>query len=210
VKYPRTKHLPWSDSITKDDDSLVDDSQFHRLNVVVSEKLDGENSSIYSNGYFHARSINGNEHPSQGWIKSFLQNFVYNIPEGWRICGENLYAEHSIHYDNLPTYFMVFSIWNEKNECLSWDETEEYCHLLGLQHVPVLYKGLYNKDAIHNAFLNLDHIAEGYVVRTVNGFHYTDFQKCIAKYVRPNHVAETQHNWRMRWDSSKINKLKMT
>ena len=30
---------------------------------------------------------------------------------------------HSIAYDALPAHFLVFSIWNERNECLSWDET---------------------------------------------------------------------------------------
>ncbi len=69
----------------------------------------------------------------------------YRIPEGWRICGENVYACHSIHYIALTSYFYVFSIWNEKNECLSWDATVAWCKKLGLAHVPLLYRGPYNE-----------------------------------------------------------------
>lgn len=208
IKYPRTKHLPWSESIGDDDDALDSDELFKGRHVVVTEKMDGENATIYSNGYFHARSVNGNEHPSQSWIKGNLHNWCYDIPEGWRICGENLYAEHSIYYEDLASYFMVFSIWNEKNVCLSWNETVEYCQLLGLTHVPVLFTGIYNKQAIHDAFISLQGVKEGYVVRTSGEFRYQDFQQNIAKYVRANHITEGRHNWRMSWDSRKINKVK--
>ena len=36
---------------------------------------------------------------------------------------------------------------------------------------------------------------EGYVVRTVSGFSYGDFRKCVAKWVRKGHVTTTNH-WR--------------
>ncbi|MEL7307213.1 MAG: RNA ligase family protein, partial [Pseudomonadota bacterium] len=42
------------------------------------------------------------------------------------MCGENLYARHSISYNNLPSYFMAFSVWNELNQCLSWQDTKQF------------------------------------------------------------------------------------
>lgn len=209
VKYPRTKHFPWSDSISKDDDVIKDMSIFDCEEVIVTEKKDGENATIYSDGYFHARSVSGNDHPSQSWIKNYMQNFCYDIPKGWRICGENLYARHSIKYTDLKSYFYVFSIWNEKNECIKWDEMVEYCDLLSLMHVPVLWRGVFDKQKIHDEFLKLqvDKEIEGYVVRKEEKFHYSDFQNSMAKYVRENHITEERHNWRMRWNSSDINKI---
>lgn len=208
VKYPRTKHVPWSDSVNKDDDVIKDISIFDGQDVVVTEKMDGENSTIYSDGYFHARSVNGNEHPSQSWIKNNLQHWAYSIPEGWRVCGENLYATHSIEYTNLKDYFQCFSIWNELNECLSWDETVTWCELLEINHVPVLYRGEFDSDKIHSIYNSLKRVSEGYVIRFDRKYHYTDFANSVVKYVRPNHIVDTRHNWRMNWDSRKINKVK--
>lgn len=208
IKYPRTLHLSWSESISKDDNALSSDDQFIGKEVVVTEKMDGENATIYSNGYFHARSISGNDHPSQSWIKSYLQNWSYNIPEGWRVCGENLYATHSIKYEGLKTFFMAFSIWRNGNECLSWDDTVEWANLLDLTLVPVLYRGVYNKKLIQEAFSKLGTQShEGYVIRNVCGFSYSQFNINVAKYVRKNHIVEERHNWKMCWDSSKTNSV---
>ena len=71
----------------------------------------------------HARSLETDFHESRTWVRALWGNIKHEIQDGWRICGENMFAEHSIHYNNLETYFYVFSIWNETNDCLSWDET---------------------------------------------------------------------------------------
>lgn len=99
IKYSRTYHVLWSDGISMEE-------LFCDREVVVTEKMDGENSTIYSNGYFHARSISGNTHKSQDWLKKYLQNWYYLLPEGWRVCGENCYALHSIYYE-IENYFNV-------------------------------------------------------------------------------------------------------
>ncbi len=118
IKYPRTPHLPWSLGATNDDVKQRDLSHFVGKQVVVTEKMDGENTTLY-NDYIHARSIDSRFHPSRAWVKALQVQVGYKIPIRWRICGENLYARHSISYNNLPSYFMAFSVWNELNQCLS-------------------------------------------------------------------------------------------
>lgn len=114
VKYKRTMHLPWSDGVNDDDRVMRDTSIFHGKRVVVTEKMDGENTTIY-NDYFHARSVDGRHHYTRNWVKSFAMNYISpSLPKGWRMCGENLFALHSIKYENLNSYFLCFSIWNEK------------------------------------------------------------------------------------------------
>jgi hypothetical protein len=75
---------------------------------------------------------------------------------------------------------------------LSWDDTWEWCKLLGLKTVPVMYRGEFDIDKIHNFFLECQEKSEdemeGYVVRVVDSFAYGDFRNSIAKWVRPNHV----------------------
>jgi hypothetical protein len=56
IKYPRTPHLPWSPGATSDDIYQGNTSYFENKVVVVTEKMDGENTSIYRD-FVHARSI---------------------------------------------------------------------------------------------------------------------------------------------------------
>jgi hypothetical protein len=145
---------------------------------------------MYSDG-LHARSIDSRNHPSRDWVKNLQGRIGYMIPEGWRICGENLFAKHSIKYDNLLSYFYVFSIWNEKNVCLPWDATVEWCQLLDLQHVPVLWRGKFNVTTVQGCYKPGQ---EGYVVRVADEFKYGEFRKSVAKYVRASHV-QTHGHW---------------
>lgn len=191
VKYPRTNHVPWSPGMNEDDRILRDMSYFAGKEVVVTEKMDGENTSIYSD-YIHARSLDGRNHPSRNWVKNFWSGIAQDIPERWRVCGENLFAKHSIGYDDLETYFYGFSIWNESNICLPWDETLEWFKLLNITPVPVLYLGEYNEKFIKNIELPWD-THEGYVIRTADEFSFADFKKSVAKCVRQGHIQTTKH-----------------
>lgn len=212
-KYPRTKHLPFSPGATSDDKILKDTSCFNGKTMVITEKMDGENSTL-GRDYYHARSLDSKDHPSRSWIKQFHASIKNDIPEGYRICGENLYAKHSIGYDNLKSYFYCFSIWDDTNYCLSWKDTVEFCQLLGIEYVPVLRDEFMWTEWImklnlmeKNEWTGLNpETMEGYVVRNADGFHYKDFGDNVAKWVRPNHVTSDSH-----WMHSKVipNKLKV-
>lgn len=191
IKYPRTFHLPWSEGCTSDDKKLDNINNFAGKDVVVTEKMDGENTTIYKD-YCHARSIDSKSHWTRSWVKALQSEIGWEIPDGWRICGENLYGEHSIKYDSLSSFFNVFSIWNEKNECLSWEDTSDLSSLLKLDLVPVLYRGIFNEDLIKGISLD-ENKQEGYVVRLDESFDYSDFSKSVAKYVRKNHVQTDVH-----------------
>lgn len=195
VKYPRTHHLPWSPGITDDDRVMKDLSKFDSVEVVVTAKMDGESTSMYRD-YIHARSVDGRSHPSRDWVKTFWSRMSYEIPEDWRVCGENLYAKHSIEYDSLESYFQGFSIWNERNECLSWDDTLEWFELLGITPVPVLYRGVFDEAKIKALWDKSKwDTDEGYVVRTAGSFSFGEFRTHVGKFVRPNHVQPSAHHW---------------
>lgn len=193
VKYPRTHHLQWSPGVN-DDDRVIDSMDaFIGKRVIVTEKKDGENTSLY-NDYTHARSVDGRSHPSRSWVKQFWSGISADIPPGWRICGENLYAKHSIAYEALPSYFMGFSIWNEKNVCLDWDDTLEWFELLGITPVPVLYDGIYDESAIKSLWSDKDwDTREGYVLRVAGTISYAEFRTNVAKFVRPGHNMTVKH-----------------
>ncbi len=194
IKYPRTYHLPTSPGCTDDDRKLENTLHFQGKRVVITEKRDGENTSIYLD-YVHARSISADNHPTKDWIKNFQAKIGWQLPDGWRICGENLWAQHSISYSNLTSFFEVFSIWDETNYCLGWDATIEWCELLELVHVPVLYDGIWSDDLIERFIPKDTNVQEGFVVRLAEAFHYAKFRLSVAKWVRPDHV-KTSHNWK--------------
>ena len=193
VKYPRTYHLPWSHAYRDDRSMALDDvaRAFEGKDVVVTEKMDGENTTLYSDK-IHSRAIDGAHHPSQGWVKNFWSTIAHDIPHGWRVCGENLYARHSISYDDLPSYFLGFSIWDWLT-CLSWDETVEWFDLLGVTPVPVLYEGIWDEALIRGLTEESDRV-EGYVVRLRSSFSYRDFRTSVAKFVRNDHLR-TPERW---------------
>jgi hypothetical protein len=64
VKYPRTPHLPWSPGRSEDDIALDSIEHLeHSEDIVVTEKLDGENTTLYHD-YLHARVwIQNHIHP---------------------------------------------------------------------------------------------------------------------------------------------------
>lgn len=197
VKYPRTYHLPYSPGATSDDKVMSNLSVFESIGnssgIVITEKMDGENTSMYRN-YIHARSIEDSNHVSRAWVKSLHGRIKHNIPDGWRLCGENVFAKHSLRYDDLNSYFLLFSIWNENNICLSWSETEEWASLLELEMVPVLYKGLYKDFNYLNLINSLNfNKQEGFVLRIAESFSYKDFKTHVAKYVRKGHIETSEH-----------------
>lgn len=192
VKYPRTYHLPWSPGLTDDDRVMPDTSQLENSQIVVTLKMDGEQTTIYSDGFSHARSIDSGSHPSRDWVKALAGQVGPQLPTGWRICGENLWAKHSILYHGLPSYFLVFSIWNGLT-CLSWYETEEWAHLLDLHTVQRLQGESFNTlPSLGPAVASQGQ--EGYVVRVADSFHYRDFRTKVGKYVRAQHV-HTHGHW---------------
>lgn len=205
-KYPRTYHLPYSLSVSEDDVQNLTDEHFYGKEVVVTEKLDGENTTMYWN-HIHARSIDSKNHPSRNWVKTFWNGINNDIPKTFRVCGENLFAKHSIFYNQLTTYFYVFGIY-EGEKCLSWEDTKEWCGILNLEHVPVLYEGLYEREMVKNCYTKISKLGgeqEGFVVRVKDSFEYNQFKTHCNKFVRKNHVTTSDH-----WMHQKVimNKLK--
>ena len=105
----------------------------------------------------------------------------------------------------MKSYFYVFGIYQEVDldlVCLSWADTEMWCSLLGLEHVPVIYQGTYRAFDQKKHIKTLDlSIHEGYVIRNTDRFLEKDFDKNVAKWVRANHVQTDEH-----WMSKKVEK----
>jgi RNA ligase len=195
TKYPRSMHFSFSPGLQNDDRMLENGTAgWEGTEVVITEKMDGSNCTWYCDG-LHGRSLDIDSHPQWDKIKAMHAEIAHSIPPGWRISGENMTAVHSIKYVDLPSIFLVYSIW-DNDICLSWKETVEWCALLNLAHVPVLYLGKYSDDVCKKlcGMLNVER-QEGLVVRPAGRFHFSDFPILVAKWVRENHIRSNSDHW---------------
>lgn len=201
MKYPRTFHLPFSPGVYRDDKVQYDLRQLLGQKLVYTEKMDGICTTMTSDECFD-RSPDSKPDKFNSYVRGLWGSIKYRIPKGMRICGENVYAKHSIHYTNLPDYFLVFNIWQD-DICLSWEDTERICKEFGLCTVPILVYDIphIEKNTLFNTLENFGKERidttkqEGFVVRPTRLIHKNDFPFCVLKWVRDGHVQTDQH-WR--------------
>lgn len=216
IKYPCTSYLPNSE--TMGNPMLFDIENPHGTpyladsEVVITIKMDGSNACLRHDKVV-ARNGSSADHKSFDMIKSMHSKMQHLIPENLQIFGEWLYAKHSIHYNDLTSYFQVFGVYNcDTRHFLDWLSTEKIASLLGLETTPVLERNIKFKDSYE--FLNVaEKLAkkviedghEGIVVRSIYPIHYGLYENLIGKYVRANHIQTEKH-----WTNQEItrNKLK--
>ena len=201
VKYPRTYHFHNSPNLQNDDRKLETYDGFYFTDktprqVVATIKLDGENCTMY-NDHLHARSLDSGHHESRTIMKQIHDQLKHLIPDGMRVCGENMQACHSIYYTGLPAYFMIFNIW-QGDTCLSYEETMMWIDEFRAQgvpctHVPIFYRGPFNIGWITDSYYRNCPGHEGFVVRDIDSFSLVDFSTHVGKYVRKGHVQTTEH-----------------
>lgn len=212
-KYNRTYHLNWSPGATSDDKISDDISNLIGTEIVITEKLDGENSGMVNDGVFarsHATFTTSN------WSREVRQlhdiKVRGNLDDDVYLFGENMEGIHSIEYTDLKSYFYLFGV-RDNNIWIPWEQVEEYAYLLDLETVPVLFKGLVGSekelkeivDDLVSKPSELGGEREGIVVRNAGLFHNDHFKDNVAKWVRKDHVKTDQH-WSRNWKKAKINK----
>lgn len=191
-KYGRTFHLPISLGTTSDDKIMSALDGLMVDDLVITEKTDGENTTIHSSGT-HARSPDSCYHPSRDWIKAFAASISPQLENDERIVGENLFAKHSVAYEELPSYFLGFS-WIVGHDIQSWDRTLLRFEELGITPVMELYRGPFTNRLFEEIADQLDLTKqEGFVARDAAGFNENKMPLCMGKYVRANHVQSETH-----------------
>ena len=187
TKYPRTYHLYWSKGVGSDDKIKKDLSNFEGKVVVVTEKLDGENTTMYPRydlTGMHARSFDGAFDWTREWVRS-VQIAIVELIKGYRVCGENMTAIHSITYDDLVSFFYIFSIWDEEtNMCLSWEDTVAFAEKLDIPTPKVLYHGVWDEELFKQMFEDMD--TERFTIQCV--LNHTD-KSVTGVYDRSRHIV---------------------
>jgi hypothetical protein len=210
-KYNRTYHLPWSPGSTNDDRISDNVESLLGTEIVITEKLDGENCGMTDEGVY-ARSHA--TFTTSAWSREVRQLHKLSVEDelgdGVFLFGENMEGIHSIEYSNLESYFYIFGI-RDNDIWIPWEKVEEYSYLLDIPTVPVLFKGVVNStkelqqivEDLVSKPSELGGQREGIVVRTAGMFHNDDFADNVMKWVRKGHVSTDVH-WTRNWKKSEI------
>jgi hypothetical protein len=203
-KYPRTYHFPFSPGTTSDDRICHDWQPILAHELVMTEKLDGENTCLKPDGVY-ARS---HAAPTRNaWAKNMwaIWEQIKSQLDTFEVFGENLYGVHSIEYEALPAHFFIFAI-REGDTWLSWDDVKLYAEVLGFPTVPEVKRGIFTETSLINAIDEgmkrgsaFGGECEGYVFRNSAAFQTATFSQNVLKFVRKNHVKTDEHwtrNWR--------------
>uniref|UniRef100_A0A1X7V124 RNA ligase domain-containing protein n=1 Tax=Amphimedon queenslandica TaxID=400682 RepID=A0A1X7V124_AMPQE len=187
---------------------------FLKGQVIVTEKLDGGNCSIYQ-GKVYSRTVNTEAtHPSFGPIKQLASGISSLIPDNIQLFGENMFGIHSIEYNSLESFFYLFGVLEDGERWHSWQSVLDYSSLLGLPTVPVLtiaeFQSLNELQLLIEKNMKSrsqcgSSSPEGFVVRSVSSFSYSEFETHVCKYVRPNHI-QTTDDWRLKWKQASLKK----
>ena len=134
-------------------------------------------------------------------MKALCSQVGHLVDASEALYGETLVAVHSIEYDALQAYFLLFGIHStagDRSTWLSWDDVEQRAGEIGVMTVPVCFRGVFQSPADMEAWMahaatqpsrHGNHIRpEGFVVRVARQFDTGEFDRCVAKYVRKGHV----------------------
>lgn len=191
IKHPRTPHTSTSD--WKDDNIVLTSyKDFEGKHIVITEKMDGENITMYRDA-MHGKQLNDGIHPSQAWVRAYWKLMRSSILEGLRVCGENLYTRRIIKYEKLPSFFLGYAVW-DKELCLDWETTLFLLWGMEIKNVPILYHGMFDIEIIKKfeSWVDYSPGVEGIVFRNTDSFHYDEFNKNIAQYTTVNHSREKE------------------
>lgn len=207
-KYNRTLHLPFSPGVSKDDKIAPSIELLIGSPIIITEKMDGSNTSLEASGCYARTHSSSPTHASFDGLKALHARIKDNIPASLQLFGEWCYAKHSIAYDALPGYFLLFNVRDlSRNSTiwLSWHDVESWAKEIGVPTVPVLFSGTVNSaSALQKMIESLmlqpsacDGQREGVVVRVAQDFPDEAFATSVMKYVRAHHI-QTCEQWKDR------------
>lgn len=191
MKFPRTPHLPGSKATN--DDIFATPEHTDTTIYVATEKMDGSNIMMDSHGF----GTRNGEPSSAEWVypaRNIWFHCGHLIPEGVTLAGELLTWRKSIAYESLPGEYMIFGAVRD-GECLSWSEVCDIADCVGLPIVKEFARGTFDEVVEQSKKLITPKI-EGFVVRPVDAFPFTEYAKHVSKFVGAHHNPVAGNNGR--------------
>ncbi|MCG2748033.1 MAG: RNA ligase family protein [Desulfobulbaceae bacterium] len=212
-RFPHTPHLIWLGRGTPRDDKVcspVEAADFLAGEVVVEEKLDGANLGIsvspegemrvQNRGQYLAAHHTGQFKKLDVWLALHADALFDALGEDLIMFGEWCAARHSLDYNKLPDWFLVFDVYDRRSRRFwSTARRDILAKHLGLAVVPGLLHGTFSLATIKDFMFKQESafrtgVLEGIIVRRETG----DWLVARAKLVRPDFTQAIGEHWQRR------------
>ena len=221
-RFPHTSHIAWMCNSEPRDDKVLstqEASELLSLAVVVEEKLDGANLGFSLSPDGDLRAQNRGQYlraPHAGqfvrlpeWLllhgDKLRAALKAHASAGLMLFGEWCAARHSLDYDHLPDWFLLFDVY-DRSQSRFWStpRRNDLAATLGLVTVPRLLEGRFTlsqlKDVLGSRHSQFRQGAlEGVVIRRESA----EWCEACAKLVRPDFTQAIGEHWsrrRIEWN----------
>jgi ATP-dependent RNA circularization protein (DNA/RNA ligase family) len=218
-RFPHTPHLAWLATGEPRDDKLLTLVEANALladKVAVEEKLDGANLGIsigtdgqlrvQNRGQYLVEPFTGQFSRLSLWLGQHRYKLIDTLGDQLILFGEWCAAKHSLDYENLPDWFLLFDVYDRK-EGRFWSTTRRntLATSLGLAVVPQLLRDYVTLMTLKNLLTTRSSQfrqgpLEGVVIRRESN----DWCESRAKLVRGEFTQTIGEHWRRRtieWNS---------
>ena len=214
-RFPTTSHLAWlaKDGMPRDDKVLspAETQELLSGDVVVEEKLDGANLGLSLSPDGALRAQNRGQYlsaPHAGqfarfpaWLTQHESGLRAVLRPELMLFGEWCAARHSLSYDTLPDWFLLFDVYDRSiGRFWSTSRRNALAAEAGLSTVPLVSSGLTTLAALKQLLVDTPSRyraglpLEGVVVRRESG----EWCEARAKLVRPDFTQAIDTHWRKR------------
>lgn len=221
-RFPQTPHLAWIGESSPRDDKVLSPTELQLLlshPVVVEEKLDGANLGFLLDAQGQVQAQNRGQYLQAPFTGQFARLSDWLARAGDRVelallglaespvilFGEWCAARHSLGYDHLPDWFLLFDVY-DKTQGRFWSAQRRnaLAEAYGLSTVPCLLQGTTTLDHLKVMIKETPSrfrsgSLEGVVIRH-------DSQDCCearAKLVRHDFTQAIEEHWsrrRVEWN----------
>lgn len=162
-RFPSTPHLAWlSTEAPPRDDKVLSRTEAREIlsnEVTVEEKVDGANLgfsvtsdgrlNVQNRGQYLVEPYHGQFARLPAWLEQHGGQISDSLGESSLLFGEWCAAKHSISYDLLPDWFLVFDVYDRTEERFwSASRRNTFATALGLSTVPNLFRGKTDLSAL--------------------------------------------------------------
>lgn len=212
-RFPHTPHLAWLGSGEPRDDKVLSSDEARCLlsgDVVVEEKLDGANLGfslspdgkvlVQNRGQYLAEPHSGQFARFPAWLSLHGDALLGVLHPDLMLFGEWCAARHSLDYNALPDWFLLFDVYDRSAERFwSTARRDALAEEASLKVVPKIFRGRVSLNRLKKWVTGTpsryrDAPLEGIVVRRETG----DWCDARAKLVRPDFAQAITTHWRKR------------
>jgi ATP-dependent RNA circularization protein (DNA/RNA ligase family) len=210
-RFPHTPHIQWLGVGEPRYDKLLSLQDLEELlsgAVVIEEKVDGANIGfslnsrnkiqVQNRGAYMEPPFSGQFSRLNGWLGQFACRLESQLTDNLIAFGEWCAAKHTLWYNRLPDYFLLFDVYDKKEgKFWSVSRRNEWAQKLGVQTTPKYAEGYFSTADLQELLFNEKSFyragyPEGIIVRNDE----TLWNRKRGKLVRAEFVQSIETHWR--------------